>query len=113
MQQKNKKVIPRLKWERWFYVYFCWSCLPFTNVTLKKTFDIFLKSVYNKIHPNRQLSKPIVEETDFAFMFNSKIYEQLDGVSVIASLGTHLGNTKNTHSQKEIIILSKKHVIKF
>lgn len=73
----------------------------------------FSKGVYNEIHPNRQLSKPIVEETDFAFMFNSKIYEQLDGVSVIASLGTHLGNTKNTHSQKEIIILSKKHVIKF
>ena len=65
----------------------------FTNIQLQKTIEIILDRIYNKkiIDTNlksRTLKKLILDTcSKTAFMFDNKIYQQKDGVSMGASLG--------------------------
>ena len=70
----------------------------FTNVPLRKTVNIILKRVYQDrlIKTNskkRSLKKLLIDVcTKTSFIFNNKIYEQKDGVSMGSPLGPVLVN---------------------
>ena len=67
--------------------------LSFPNVPFRKTLNIILKRVYNEKLINKSLSKLSVRKLILdtcqktALSFNNKLYEQIDGVSMVGSLG--------------------------
>ena len=75
------------------YVFVTLDVSLFTNVPLKKTVDIILKRTYTGKEmtttlTKRSLMKLILDTCQkTAFLFNGKIYEQTDGVSMGGSLG--------------------------
>ena len=81
----------------------------FTNVPLKGTVNIILDRVYNEnviqtTLPRKALKKLILDTCQkTAFTFNGTIYEQLDGVSMGASLGPILVNIIMTECEKMIV----------
>ena len=81
----------------------------FTNVPLQKTLDVILKRVYTekKIQTNltkRTLKKLVLDTcTKTAFLANGKIFEQVDGVSMGASMGPVLANIIMTELEKEVV----------
>ena len=92
----------------------------FTNVPLNKTITIILNRIYEQkliktTLTKRTLKKLIVDTcTKTAFSFNNKIYEQIDGVSMGASLGPVLANIIMTELEKEIVDdLLKDNIIRF
>ena len=64
----------------------------FRNVRLNKTINIILNQIYNEkqipiLLSKRSLKKFIIDTCQKAtFSFNSKMYEQLDGLSVLANM---------------------------
>ena len=81
----------------------------FTNVPLRKTVNIILKRVYQDrlIKTNskkRSLKKLLIDVcTKTSFIFNNKIYEQKDGVSMGSPLGPVLVNIIMTELEKKVI----------
>ena len=80
----------------------------FTNVPLQKTLDIILKRVYTekKIKTSltkRRLKKLVLDTCKTAFLANGKILEQVDGVSMGASMGPVLANIIMTELEKEVV----------
>ena len=70
----------------------------FTNVPLKKTINTILDRVYQQKLVTTSLSRSVLKKlildtcTKTAFSFNGQVYEQIDGVSMGASLGPVLAN---------------------
>ena len=70
----------------------------FTNVPLNRAIKIIMKGMYEDkvIHTTlrkRTMKKPLIDScTKTTFSFNSKIYKQIDGVSMGSSLGPVLAN---------------------
>ena len=81
----------------------------FTNVPLRKTVNIILKRVYQDrlMKTNvkkRSLKKLLIDAcTKTSFIFNNKIYEQKDGVSIGSPLGPVLANIIMTDLEKNVI----------
>ena len=81
----------------------------FTNVPLRKTVNIILKRVYQDrlIKTNskkRSLKKLLIDVcTKTSFIFNNKIYEQKDGVSMGSPLGPVLVNIIMAELEKKVI----------
>ena len=81
----------------------------FTNVPLRKTVNIILKRVYTDklIQTNlkkRSLKKLLLDAcTKTSFIFNNKIYEQKDGVSMGSPLGPVLANIVMTELEEKVI----------
>ena len=86
----------------------------FTNVPLNKTIDICLDRLYRG-DPGIKLSIP--EDTlrellklcvcENTFVFNGKIYQQIDGVAMGSSLGPLLANIYMAHLEKEYFLKYK------
>ena len=80
----------------------------FTNVPLCKTVNIILKRVYQDriiiiYLKKRSLKKLVIGScTKTSFIFNSKIYEQKDGVSMGSLLRPVLANTIMTELKEKI-----------
>ena len=92
----------------------------FTNVPLRKIVNIILWRVHseNLIHTSlskRSLKKLILDTCQkTALSFNNKLYEQIDGESMGASLGQVLANIIMTECKKVILHkLMKEKVIMF
>ena len=81
----------------------------FTNVPLRKTVNIILDRVYNQKLIKTTLSKKILKKLTLdtcqktGFTFDNIIYEQKDGVSMGASLGSVLANIIMTECEKVIL----------
>ena len=81
----------------------------FTNVPLKKTIDIILDRVYNQRLVNTNLKKrtlkKLIQDTcnKTAFLANGTVYEQIDGVSMGASLGPVLANIIMTELERAVV----------
>ena len=85
----------------------------FTNVPLKKTIKICLDRLYRG-DPNHRPSIP--ESTlkkllelcvcNNTFVFNGRVYEQIDGVEMGSSLGPLLANVYMAHLEEEFILKS-------
>ena len=81
----------------------------FTNVSLKKTIDIILDRVYNQHLVNTNLKKrtlkKLIQDTcnKAAFLANGTVYEQIDGVSMGASLGPVLANIIMTELECAVV----------
>ena len=81
----------------------------FTNLPLRKTVNIILKRVYTDklIQTNlkkRSLKKLLLDAcTKTSFIFNNKIYEQKDGVSMGSPLGPVLANVIMTELEEKVI----------
>ena len=85
----------------------------FTNVPLKKTINICLDCLYRG-DPNYRPSIP--ESTlkkllelcvcNNTFVFNGKVYEQIDGVAMGSSLGLLIANVYMAHLEEEFILKS-------
>ena len=85
----------------------------FTNVPLKKIIKICLDRLYRG-DPNHRPSIP--ESTlkkllelcvcNNTFVFNGKVYEQIDGVAMGSSLGPLLANVHMAHLEEEFILKS-------
>ena len=64
----------------------------FTNISLHKTVNMILKQVYNKKLFSKSLSKRSLKKLfldtcqKMAFPVNNKLYEQIDGVSIVDQL---------------------------
>ena len=92
----------------------------FTNVPLKKTIEVVLKRVYEQKQVDTKLKKRTLKKlimdtcTLTAFSFNGKMYEQVDGVSMGASLGPVLANIIMTELERVIVDeLIEKGIIRF
>ena len=92
----------------------------FTNVPLAKTIDIILKRVYSEKLVTTNLTKRTMKKllkdacAKIAFIFNDKIYKQIDCVSMESPLGPLLANVFMTELEKDIIQkLIDKNFIKF
>ena len=81
----------------------------FTNVPLNRTVKVILDRVYKEKLIDTTLSKRVLKKLIIdtcrktAFMFDNKIYEQIDGVSMGASLGPVLSNIIMTECEKKIV----------
>ena len=81
----------------------------FTNVPLDFTIDIILDRIYDKNFFNTNIKKNTMRKllkdicTKTAFSFNGKIFKQIDGVSMGASLGPVLSNIFMTELEKSVI----------
>ena len=81
----------------------------FTNVPLKKTIDVILDRVYNQRLINTKLKKRTLKKlildtcNKTAFLANGIIYEQIDGVSMGASLGPVLANIIMTELERAVV----------
>ena len=81
----------------------------FTNVPLQKTLDVILKRVYTEKKIQTKLTKRTLKKlvldtcTKTAFLANGKILEQVDGVSMGASMGPVLANIIMTELEKEVV----------
>ena len=81
----------------------------FTNVPLKRTLDIILNRVYKDKLIQTTLKKSTLKKlildtcTKTAFLFNGKLYEQKDGVSMGGSLGPLLANVIMTELEKKVV----------
>ena len=97
---------PELFDEGYRYISFDVASL-FTNVPLNRTIKITLKRVYEekltnlKKHILKKLIKDSCSKT--AFMFNGKMYKQIDGVSMGSSLGPVLANVIMTEFEKIVV----------
>ena len=85
----------------------------FTNVPLLKTIDICMDRLYRgnaDITPHmpedvlRRLIKLCV--CDNTFVFNNKVYQQIDGVAMGSSLGPVLANIWMAHLEEKFILTS-------
>ena len=92
----------------------------FTNVPLKKTVDIILKRVYNNKEISTTLSKRSLKKLILdtcqktLFSLNSKMYEQIDVVSMGGCLGPVLTNIIMTEFEKVVAEnLIKTGILKF
>ena len=71
----------------------------FTNIPVKEAIDIILKHIYNDERPPSKINKKDMEKLlDFAtkqshFIFNGKIYDHVDGVSMGSPLAPLLAET--------------------
>ena len=81
----------------------------FTNVPLKKTIDVILDRVYNQrlvtTNLKKRTLKKLIEDTcnKTAFLANGTVYEQIDGVSMGASLGPVLANIIMTELERSVV----------
>lgn len=81
----------------------------FTNVPLRKTMNIILKWVYNEKLINTSLSKLSLKKLILqtyqktALSLNSKLCEQIDGVSMSRYIGSVLLNIIITECEKVIV----------
>lgn len=81
----------------------------FTNVPLQKTLDVILKRVYTEKKIQTKLTKRTLKKlildtcTKTAFLANGNIIEQVDGVSMGASMGPVLANIIMTELEKEVV----------
>ena len=81
----------------------------FTNVPLNRTIKILLKRVYEeklvKTNLKKNKLKKLIKDScsKTAFMFNGKIYKQIDGVSMGSSLGPVLANVIMTEFEKIVV----------
>ena len=70
---------------------------PFTNIPLQETIDIAINLVFNH-NPNQNITKKELKKLSFFatsqthFIFNSKFYNQIDGVSMGSPLAPVLAN---------------------
>ena len=78
----------------------------FTNVPLQKTIQVILDRVYNKKLIQTKLKKRTLKKlildtcSKTAFLCNNVVHEQIDGVSMGASLGPVLANIIMTETIK-------------
>ena len=95
---------PELFDEGYHYISFDVTSL-FTNVPLNRTIKIILKRVYEEKLVKTNLKKKLIKDScsKTAFMFNGKIYKQIDGVSMGSSLGPVLANVIMTEFEKIIV----------
>ena len=81
----------------------------FTNVPLDKTIKIILERIYNdhaiSTSLKKQTLKKLIKDTcsKTAFMFDGVIYEQTDGVSMGAALGSVLANIIMTEMERIVV----------
>jgi hypothetical protein len=81
----------------------------FTNVPLSKTIQIIMDRVYKEKTITTSLKqrtlKKLIKDTcsKTAFMFDGKIYEQIDGVSMGAALGPVLANIIMTELERKVV----------
>ena len=83
----------------------------FTNVSLKRTFNIILKRIYKKIEKvipttlrKGTIKKLILDAgTKNVFSFNNNFYKQIDGVSMGSPLGLVLANNIMTKLESTIV----------
>ena len=92
----------------------------FTNVLLKETVAIILKRIYTGKEitttlTERSLMKLILKTCQkTAFLFNGKMYEQIESVSMGGSLGPVLANIIMTECEKVIVNpLIENNIVKF
>ena len=106
--EKIRQIPPELFNQGYTFISFDVESL-FTNVPLKKTVDVIIDRVYKDklIETNltkRSLKKLILDACQkTTFSFNSKLYEQVEGVSMGASLGPVLANIILTELEKKIV----------
>ena len=86
------RILPQVR-ENDAYMFIVLGFVPlFRNVRLNKTINIILNQIYNEkqipiLLSKRSLKKFIIDTCQEAtFSFNSKMYEQLDGLSVLANM---------------------------
>ena len=100
-----RSIPPELFDEDYRYISFDVTSL-FTNVPLNRTIKIILKRVYEeklvKTNLKKNTLKKLIKDScsKTAFMFNGKIYKQIDGVSMASSLGPVLANVIMTEFDK-------------
>ena len=81
----------------------------FTNVPLSKTIQVILDRVYKEKVISTTLSKRTLKKlindtcSKTAFMYDGVIYEQIDGVSMGASLGPVLANIIMTEMERVVV----------
>ena len=81
----------------------------FTNVPLSKTLDVILDRVYNQRLVTTKLKKRTLKKlildtcTKTVFLANGKILEQIDGVSMGASMGPVLANIIMTELERVVV----------
>ena len=81
----------------------------FTNVPLSKTIQVILDRVYKEKVISTTLSKRTLKKltkdtcSETAFMYDGVIYEQIDGVSMGASLGPVLANIIMTEMERVVV----------
>ena len=114
-----RSIPPELFDEGYHYISFDITSL-FTNIPLNRTIKIIFKRVSEeklvktnlKKNTLRKLIKDSCSKT--AFMFNGKIYKQIDGMSMGLSLGPVLANVIMTKFEKIVVNkLIKDGIIKF
>ena len=104
---KKIKNIPK-EFSNCDYKYVSFDALSlFTNVPLRKTVNITLKRVYldKLIKTNLKkwsLKKLLINACTKTFIFNNKIYEQKDGVSMGSPLGPVLANIMTEREEKVV-----------
>ena len=114
-----RSIPPELFDEGYRYVSFNVTSL-FTSIPLNRTIKIILKRVYEerlvKTNLKKNTLKKLIKDScsKTAFMFNGKIYKQIDGVSMGSSLRPVLANVIMTKFE-EIVVdkLIKDGIIKF
>ena len=106
--EKINAIPPHLFQEGYQYVSFDVKSL-FTNVPLNKTIQVILDRVYNEKVISTTLKKrtlkKLIKDTcsKTAFMCDGVIYEQIDGVSMGASLGPVLANIIMTELERVVV----------
>ena len=81
----------------------------FTNVPLQKTIQVILDRVYNKKLIQTKLKKRTLKKlildtcSKTAFLCNGVVHEQIDGVSMGASLGPVLANIIMTELERSVV----------
>ena len=81
----------------------------FTNVPIKRTVDTIFKRIYEDKLVSTNLKKPTLKKlildtcTKTAFLFNNKLYQPKDGVSMGSSLGPVLANIIMTELEDVVI----------